>query len=312
MPTEGFGRTPVRPPDPAPAGTGRPLDTRELEAGLDALQTEPTTPGGRYRLRRLGRALLAPVVALAVLLALWQGAVLVGLRPRYVVPGPTDVLDAWGQLWQRGDVQAAVLTSLERGVVGFVVAVLIGTPLGVLVARVGWVRTAVGPLVTGLQVLPSVAWVPAAIIWFGLSDATVYFVILMGAVPSIINGLVSGVDHVPPLFRGVGRVLGAGPVQLVRWVILPAALPGYLAGLRQGWAFSWRSLMAAEIIAVGGTIGFGLGSLLQQGRELRAMSTVIVAILLILVVGILVELLFFAPIERRLLRLRGLSPEASR
>jgi NitT/TauT family transport system permease protein len=304
MPTEGTTR--------GSTAKARTVDTRELEAGLDALQTEPQAPLGPERLRRIGRSVLAPVVALAVLLVMWQAAVLLGLRPRYVLPGPADVAEAFGQLWHRGDVQAAVLTSLERGVVGFAVAVLIATPIGLLVARVRWVRVAFGPLITGLQVLPSVAWVPAAIIWFGLSDATVYFVILMGAVPSIINGLVSGVDHVPPLFRGVGRVLGAGPLQLVRWVILPAALPGYLAGLRQGWAFSWRSLMAAEIIAVGGSIGFGLGSLLQQGRELQAMSTVIVAILLILVVGILVELAFFAPLERRLLRLRGLSPDANR
>jgi NitT/TauT family transport system permease protein len=290
----------------------RAVDTRELEAGLDALQTATPPPGGPERLRRLGKALFAPAVALTVLLVIWQVVTLLGVRPRYVMPGPSDVVAAFGQLWQRGDVQAAVFTSLERGIVGFAVAVLIATPLGLLVARVSWVRTAIGPLITGLQVLPSVAWVPAAIIWFGLTDATVYFVILMGAVPSIINGLVSGVDHVPPLFRGVGRVLGAGPIQQVRYVILPAAMPGYLAGLRQGWAFSWRSLMAAEIIAVGGTIGFGLGSLLQQGRELQLMSTVIVAILLILVVGILIELAVFAPLERRLLHKRGLSPDRTR
>ncbi len=291
------------------ARSAEPVDTRELEAGLDALQTQRPAP---TRGRRRGRAVLGPLIAVAVFLLAWQVFVWLDLKPAYVVPGPADVAAAFAALWQRGDAQVAILTSLERGIVGFVVAVLIGTPLGFLVASVPWVRTAFGPIITGLQVLPSVAWVPAAIIWFGLSEATVYFVILMGAVPSVINGLVAGVDHVPPLFRGVGRVLGAGPVQLVRWVILPAALPAYLAGLRQGWAFSWRSLMAAEIIAVGGTIGFGLGSLLQQGRELQAMSTVIAAILLILAVGVAVELAFFAPIERRLLRLRGLRPDAAR
>jgi NitT/TauT family transport system permease protein len=290
----------------APAST----DTRELEAGLDALQTEKPATAARGRWR--GRAVLGPLLAVGVFLAIWQVVVWLDLKPTYVLPGPADVARAFGLMWQRGDVQVAILTSLERGLTGFVVAVLIGTPLGFVVARVAWVRTAFGPIITGLQVLPSVAWVPAAIIWFGLSDATVYFVILMGAVPSVINGLVAGVDHVPPLFRGVGRVLGAGPIQMVRWVILPAALPAYLAGLRQGWAFSWRSLMAAEIIAVGGTIGFGLGSLLQQGRELQAMSIVFAAILMILAVGILIELAFFAPLERRLLRLRGLRPETSR
>lgn len=285
------------------------VDT-ELEAGLDALQTLVERPTGRAR-RLLGGA-WPPVLALTLLVTVWQLYVLLRLKPRYLVPGPTDVAGALVQLWRVGSAQTALLTSLERGLVGFLVAVAIATPLGVLVARVRWLRVSVGPLLSGLQVLPSVAWVPAAIIWFRLSDATVYFVLLMGAVPSIVNGLVAGVDQVPPLFRRVGRVLGATTWQQVRYVLLPAALPGYLAGLRQGWAFSWRSLMAAEIIAVGGKIGFGLGSLLQQGRELSDMPTVIAAILLILVVGVAVELAFFAPFERALLRRRGLGAETSR
>ena len=282
-------------------------DTRSFEAGLDALQAGPV--GRTSRWSRLRRSVLPPVTAVVVVLVAWQAYVASGLQPTYKVPGPVDVLTALGDLWSRGDVQRAVLTSVERGVLGFLVAVAVGTPLGVVVARVRPVRTAIGPLVTGLQVLPSVAWVPAAILWFGLSDATVYFVVLMGAVPSVVNGLVAGVDQVPPLYRKVGTVLGAGRLQVVRHVILPAALPGYLAGLRQGWAFSWRSLMAAEIIAVGGSIGFGLGSLLDQGRELSDMPVVVAAILLILLVGIAVELLAFGPLERRVLRLRGLGAE---
>lgn len=298
--------------DPSPQARHGAADTRDLEAGLDALQTGPdaVAPGGG--LRRRGRSVAAPVAGLLVVLLVWQAVVALGLRPRYVVPGPADVVGAFGELWTRGDVQAAVATSLERGLVGFAVAVVVGTPLGFVLAQVRWLRAGFGPLVTGLQVLPSVAWVPASIIWFGLSDATVYAVILLGAVPSVMNGLVAGIDQVPPLYRGVGRVLGAGPWAGARWVVLPAALPAYLAGLRQGWAFSWRSLMAAEIIAVGGSIGFGLGSLLQQGRELHAMSTVIVAVLLVLAVGVLVELAFFAPLERRVLRRRGLGPEGAR
>jgi len=305
MPPETNAATVERAPHDVPQTVDR-----ELEAGLDALQTAAERQPGWVR-RALPGA-WPPALALLVLVGTWQGYVLLGLKPRYVVPGPTDVAGALLTLWQAGDAQRALQTSLERGLVGFVVAVAIATPVGLLVARVRWLRVSVGPLVSGLQVLPSVAWVPAAIVWFRLSDATVYFVLLMGAVPSVINGLVSGVDQVPPLFRRVGRVLGANAWQQVRFVLLPAALPGYVAGLRQGWAFSWRSLMAAEIIAVGGKIGFGLGSLLQQGRELSDMTTVVAAILLILVVGVAVELAFFAPLERTLLRRRGLSAETSR
>jgi NitT/TauT family transport system permease protein len=289
-------------------GSGPAVDGRLLEAGLDALQTAPAAG----RARRSLWPVLAPVLAVAFLVAAWQVFVMTGIKPAYIVPSPLDVLGEIGASWGRGDIQKSLVTSLERGVAGFVLSVLVATPIGIVVARVRWVRMAFGPLITGLQVLPSVAWVPAAILWFGLTESTAYFVILMGAIPSIINGLVAGVDQVPPLYRRVGRVLGANQFELVRFVILPAALPGYVAGLKQGWAFSWRSLMAAEIIAVGGTIGFGLGSMLQQGREIQDMTVVLVAILLILTVGILVELLVFAPVERGLLHRRGLVAETAR
>ncbi len=281
----------------------------DVEAGLDALQTP--TSAARRGFAAAWRRAWPPLLAIAVVLAVWQAVVWTGIQPIWNLPGPREVWQSIVTAAGNGSLQEAVLTSLERGILGFLAAVVIGTPLGILVARVRWVRLTFGPIITGLQVLPSVAWVPAAIIWFGLSDGTVYFVILMGAVPSIINGIVAGVDQVPPLLRQVGRVLGASRISMVTDIVLPAALPGYLAGLKQGWAFSWRSLMAAEIIAVGGSIGFGLGAFLQQGRELADMPLVFTAILLILVVGILVELAFFAPVERRVLRLRGLRTETS-
>jgi NitT/TauT family transport system permease protein len=279
-------------------------DLRSLEAGLDRLQMTTDRPTSRWR--RITASVLPPVIFVLVLIAIWQLYVVIAQPRPDIVPGPLEVLGALGAAWESGRLQEAVLTSLERGIVGFLIAIVVGTPIGLLLAEVRPLRRAVGPIISGLQVLPSVAWVPAAIIWFGLSDATVYFVILMGAIPSIVNGLIAGVDQVPPQLRRVGTVLGATKVQLATAVILPAALPGYLAGLKQGWAFSWRSLMAAEIIAVGGTIGFGLGSMLQQSRELADLAGVLGTILVILFIGILIELLFFGPLERRMLQRRGL------
>ena len=280
-------------------------DTRSLEAGLDALQTDSVI-GHRSLRDRLAWSILPPIAAVALFVLLWQAVVWSGVRPSYTLAGPQDVWVAMGALFSDGTATKAVLTSVERGVLGFVIAVLIATPVGIVVARVRIVRASIGPLITGLQVLPSIAWVPAAILWFGISDGTVYFVILLGAVPSIINGLVSGVDQVPPLYRRVGTVLGAGRWQMVRYVILPAAMPGYVAGLRQGWAFSWRSLMAAELIVNSPNLGVGLGSLLDQGRLLNEMTLVVAGILGILVVGIAVELCLFAPLEKSVLRRRGL------
>lgn len=282
-------------------------DLRELEAGLDSLQSDAV------RTSRIDWSrILLPVAALAALVIVWQLYVSLGFKRQDLVPGPLDVLGQFGNLWAEGKLQEAVWTSLQRGLVGFLISVAIATPVGLLLAQVAPLRRAFGPLISGLQVLPSVAWVPAAIIWFGLTDATVYFVVFMGAIPSIINGLISGVDQIPPQYRSVGTVLGASRLQLALQIILPAALPGYLSGLKQGWAFSWRSLMAAEIIAVGGSIGFGLGSMLNQGRDLSDMTIVMSAILLILAVGILIELLVFGPIEKRLLRSRGLLAGSTR
>ncbi|QIG39067.1 ABC transporter permease [Microbacterium sp. 4R-513] len=297
--------TPTLPTRAGSAASVAPGDElRSLAAGLDRLQT--ATGAEQSRWRRVAASVVPPVVFVLLLIVAWQLYVVIAQPRPDVVPSPLDVWNAMSTAWESGRLQLAVTTSLERGIVGFLIAIVVGTPIGLLLAEVRPIRRAVGPIISGLQVLPSVAWVPAAIIWFGLSDATVYFVILMGAIPSIVNGLIAGVEQVPPQLRRVGTVLGASRWQLATAVVLPAALPGYVAGLKQGWAFSWRSLMAAEIIAVGGTIGFGLGSMLQQSRELADLAGVLATIILILAIGILIELVFFGPVERRMLKRRGL------
>ncbi|MCI0685984.1 MAG: ABC transporter permease [Sporichthyaceae bacterium] len=292
----------TKPDAAAPVPTGG-----EELAGLDALSVirhERESLG-----HRLWRKVVPPLVAIALLLLVWELAVLLEVRERHVLPAPVDVWQTLTDQWGEGNVQEAVSNSLRRGIVGFLASVVIGTVIGVIVARVRPIRTAVKPILTGLQIMPSVAWVPAAIIWFQLSDATYYAVVLLGAVPSIAIGLIAGVDQIPPLFHRVGRVLGARRLTAVRHVMLPAALPGYLAGLKQGWAFSWRSLMAAELIAISPHLGVGLGGYLDLGRQLNDMSWVLSGITLILVVGIAVELAVFAPLERRVLRNRGLLVE---
>ncbi|MEI2731197.1 MAG: ABC transporter permease [Dermatophilaceae bacterium] len=294
------------------AGRGRdenfPADRDEstaVEAGLDVLDA-PSPPQPSLR-RRICRSVVPAVVSAAVLVLLWQLFVMSGVKPTYTVPGPGQVWSALVEEVTKGHAQAAVLNSLRRGAVGFGASVIVGTALALALAQLRFVRRGVGPLLTGLQSLPSVAWVPAAILWFGLADGAIYAVVLLGAVPSIANGLLAGIDQVPPAYRRVARVLGAGRWAEIVWVVLPAALPGYLGGLRQGWAFAWRSLMAAELIAYSPQLGPGLGQLLDTGRELSDMPLVLASVLLILFVGIGVEVTVFAPIERAVLRRRGLA-----
>ncbi|MBW8792645.1 MAG: ABC transporter permease [Streptomyces sp.] len=275
-----------------------------LEAGLDALEEirAHRTPVGAFLLRKA----LPPVLATALVLLVWEVVCVLGLVSPAELPSPGAVADSFRTLWYQGTLFGIIWTSLSRGLTGFVAALGLGTVLGLVVARVAWVRAAVGPLLTGLQSLPSVAWVPAAVIWLGLTDSAMYAVILLGAVPSIANGLVSGIDHVPPLYLRAGRVIGADGVRGIRYVLLPAALPGYVAGLKQGWAFAWRSLMAAELIASSPDLGVGLGRYLENSRESIDLPGVFAGILLILVIGVAIDLIVFCPLERRIRRVRGL------
>ena len=282
-------------------------EDRSVVAGLDALDAGPQLPPRPGPGRVFVRSVLPPIVFLAALVGVWQLAYEAGIKPPYALPSPAKVWEVFWATVQDGRAVEAIWTSLSRGAVGFAMSLVIGTLLGLAMWWSRWLRAAIGPIVSGLQSLPSVAWVPAAIIWFGLSNAAIYTVVLLGAVPSIANGLLSGMKQVPPLFDRVGRVLGLSSLARTRYVLLPAALPGYLGGLRQGWAFAWRSLMAAELITYSPALGQGLGQLLNLGRELSQMSLVITSITLILVVGVAIELLLFAPLERRVLHRRGLT-----
>jgi NitT/TauT family transport system permease protein len=281
----------------------------EVLSGLDALDTLDTPTA---RQRPPWRWVLAtgtpPLVALVAFIAVWQLLWAAAIWPEYQLPGPVSVWDELTKVVVSGEIGGITWTSVHRAVLGFLVSVAIATPLGLLVAKIRPVRTAIGPLLAGMQSLPSVAWVPAAVLWFGLTDATIYFVVLLGAVPSIANGLVAGIDQIPPILPRVGQVMGASGLDSARLILLPAALPGYLAGCKQGWAFSWRSLMAAEIIAISPQLGEGLGAYLKHGSDFNSMPTVIAAIFLILLVGVGIELLAFRPVERRVLRSRGLAP----
>jgi NitT/TauT family transport system permease protein len=276
-----------------------------LEAGLDALES---SVAGRSSFGTTFRQkILPPLVAFVVVLAAWQALITFKIVDDPTkLPSPSDVWAEVKDAWLQGTLLDYIWTSVSRGLLGFLFALVIGTPLGLVVARVKFVRAAIGPILSGLQSLPSVAWVPPAVIWLGLDNSMMYAVILLGAVPSIANGLVSGVDQVPPLFLRAGRTMGATGLRGTWHIVMPAALPGYLAGLKQGWAFSWRSLMAAEIIASSPDLGVGLGQLLENGRNASSMPLVFLAIFLILFVGIAIDLIVFSPVERWVLRSRGL------
>ncbi|MFB6724715.1 ABC transporter permease [Kribbella sp. NPDC056345] len=284
------------------------LDVREgsVEAGLDALDTPVAASEGSLA-RRIAAKALPPIGAIVLLVLVWQVLWAAAFWPEFKLPAPAAV---WAQIWElvtTGEIVGLFWVSVHRAVIGFAISLAIAVPLGLAIANIRVVRRGIGPLVSGLQSLPSVAWVPAAILWFGLTDGAIYWVVLLGAVPSIANGLVSGLDQVPPILPRVGKALGADRLGGIRYILLPAALPGFLGGLKQGWAFSWRSLMAAELIATSPDLGEGLGQYLHNGMSLSDISMVFAGILLIFVVGVGIELLVFRPLENSVLKARGLT-----
>jgi len=276
-------------------------------AGLDALETA-LEPAPRLAIRAW-RAVWPKLAAVGIAVGAWQLVILSGWRPPSVLPGPVPVFRQLLDDIASGGLAVAVAITLRRALVGYALAVLIGAAVGLAVARFRLLRNAVGSLITGLQTMPSIAWFPLAILLFQPSEGAVLFVIVLGAAPSAANGLLSGIDSIPPLLLRAGRVLGARRWTKYRYVILPAALPAFVAGLKQGWAFGWRSLIAGELLVVVARRQ-SIGARLQLARELADTPALLATMLAILGVGILVDGLFFGTLERRIRRRRGLADPA--
>jgi NitT/TauT family transport system permease protein len=260
------------------------------------------------RARPFAAKALPRLLAVVAVLGAWQVLALIPVHvlPNYPLPGPADVAGKLGELWRQGTLGPILANSLRRGAVGYALAIAIGTVLGAAVARLPLLRSAIGSLLAGLQSLPSVTWVPFGLLIFGTdNDFAIYFVVVLGAFPSIAMGVISAIDQIPPLTLRLARSMNAGGLQLYRHFIVSAALPGYIAGMKQGWAFSWRSLMAAELLSPG--IGSGLGALLDQGRLELDVTLMLAALVAILLVGLTIDDIIFAPLERGILRRRGLS-----
>jgi NitT/TauT family transport system permease protein len=272
-------------------------------SGLDSL--ELTLPDPPSRGRQLWTSAWPKVTALVIFLAIWQIVVWSGWKPRYVLPGP---IAAFKAMWdQHSVIISGSITTLRRGVEYYLAALVIGTIVAVLVTRSRTLRTAVSPLITGMQTMPSVAWVPFAIIVFGVGNARpIMFVAILGTAPAIAIGTISGIDAVPPTLLRAGRILGATGIDRYRHVVLPASLPGYVAGMKQGWAFLWRSLMAGELIAnVPGT--HSLGQLLSNYQDVTDQADVMATMIAILIIGLVMDVVVFSRLERTVLARRGLT-----
>jgi NitT/TauT family transport system permease protein len=230
-----------------------------------------------------------------ILLLAWEGLARAGIWESYVFPGPIDVGKSFFHVIQNGIFFAAIQTSISRLLIGYFVSIVIGISLGLLIGLNRYAKETLGSLVSGLQALPSVCWIPFAIIWYGLTESSILFVVVMGALFCIVVGVEAGVKNLPPVYLKAARNMGAGGLNLAYRVVLPAALPSVITGLRQGWAFAWRSLMAAELFNGAKP---SLGSLLETSRSNLDVPQLFAIMLTILALGILFDLVLFGPLER--------------
>ncbi|MCB0912310.1 MAG: ABC transporter permease [Propionibacteriaceae bacterium] len=270
--------------------------TATLESPARVRPAEPArtavTPAPRPQLPgKVWNKVWPGLLAVALVVAGWQLVFWSGWKPDYVLPSPAEVGGELAAFLVEPKFWQALGNTLLRAVLGFATSLALGTALGIAVSASRVLRAAIGSLLTGLQTMPSIAWFPFAILLFGLTENAIMFVIVLGAAPSIANGLISGIDDVPPPLLRTAQVLGARGATLYRHVILPSALPTYVAGLKQGWAFAWRSLMAGELLVIIASKP-SLGVQLQFYREFANASALIATMIVVLALGMAFDAVF--------------------
>jgi len=241
------------------------------------------------------KRVLVVILFFVLLVGVWEMLYQTKRWSPVLLPDPITVAQYLGQNFK--DLWVATIVTMKRLLIGYFLSIVVGLPLGLLTARFKFVEDTLGVLALGLQTLPSVCWIPLALLWYGQTEGAMLFVVIMGSLWSILIATDNGVRTVPPIYARAARTMGSKRLHTWFKVILPASLPFIVSGMKQGWGFAWRSLMGAEIYVTILT-GFGLGQLLHYGRELNAMDQVIGVMLVIILIGLLADKILFSPWEK--------------
>jgi len=242
-----------------------------------------------------------------LLILIWEGIYKLGVdvlsiwKP-YIFPSPFDVFGTLIALIKDNTIGIAIVASLKRIIVGYFISVIIGVTLGLVIAKFKYLGENLGPLILGLQTLPSICWLPFAILWFGLSEISIIFVIAIGSTFAVAISVKYAIQNVNPLYIRAAKTMGAKGRKVYTHVILPAALPDIVSGLKQGWSFAWRALMAGEMLSS----TKGLGQVLMVGRDLADISQVVAVMIVIIILGLLVDKLVFSRLEKNMRHKWGL------
>lgn len=253
------------------------------------------------------KQIIGSILFVVGFIALWQFLYVAstdwfGWAKPYAVPHPLGVCRTIVNLAADGTLLSAVVSSILRVLLGFAISIVIGVVLGILVLRSKYLARNLKPLILGVQTLPSICWVPFAILWFGLGESAIIFVVVMGSAFSIALAVESAILNIPPIYIKAAKTMGVSTSFMYRKVIFPAALPALLSGLKQGWSFAWRALMSGEVMSA----TTGLGYTLMVGRDLADINQVMTIILVIIFLGIIIDKGVFSLWEKRVLKKRGL------
>jgi NitT/TauT family transport system permease protein len=254
--------------------------------------------------RSRGVTLTAKRVAfLAALVGVWLALYMLRVWPPMLFPSPGDTWASLQDGFTQGTFPAAIMASMRRVVVGYVISVVGGLILGMAMARWKSVHDTMSTVVMGMQTLPSICWLPLALLWFGLDEKAVILVVVLGSLFAITESSYDGFRNVPPLYQRAALTMGARPLQLLTRVLMPAAFPSIITGMKLSWSFAWRSLMAGELLYS----DVGLGQLLMRGRDLADMGGVVAVMVVMIAIGLLVNQMLFSPLESYVRRRWGLA-----
>lgn len=251
--------------------------------------------------------IIEKILFFILLILLWQVIAYIGVEvlhvwKSYTMPTPIGVWNKIFTLFSDISIYLAILASLRRVFVGYILAIVIGAVIGILIVRFPYLERNLKPIILGLQTLPSICWLPFAILWYGLNESAIIFVIVIGSAFSIAISVENSFKSVDPILIRAAKTMGANQKELYTKVILPASTPMLISGLKQGWSFAWRALMSGEMMSA--TVG--LGQVLLLGRELADINQVMVVMIMIVIIGSVIDKCIFSNIEKRVRKSRGL------
>lgn len=241
---------------------------------------------------------------ISVFIGIWQIVFLLNVWPKVALPSPAMVSSSFEELIQDRTLIDGIAVTMYRLIIGFSISIIVGIVIGLAMVKFSGFGKTMSSFAVGLQSFPSVAWVPFAILLIGLNDFGILFVVIMSSVFSVMMSTYSGVRNIPHIYIRAARNMGAKGFSLFWYLMIPAATPSLLIGLKQAWSFAWHALIGAEILIAASV---GLGHVLLVGREFQLMDQIIASMITIFVIGLIFDRLLFSKLEDRVREKWGLN-----